>query len=111
LYSCNAGNLTQYRYGTEKESGKGNVASVFSTKVKNGIVIAYDGNVGFGKTFLSNFGIGGYAPRLSNKQDSYYKILNRYHIKSRQPPIGIVRYYGGEYKVYGYFPDTEIVSR
>ena len=106
LYSCNSGNLDQYLDGTEDNRGSGNVASVFSTKVANGVVKAYDGNVGFGIKILGNLGIGGYRPRLSNDQSKFDEITKHYKHYHREPR-GVLTYYNGEYKPFGYFPNTQ----
>lgn len=107
LYSCNAGHLDQF------SKGGCNVASVFSNKIKGegdkGIVYAYDGNVGFGPSYISKFTDKfGYEPRLSNKQSSFHSITKKYNNSiSHKNPIGIVLYNKGKRLPNDYVSNTQ----
>ena len=87
IYGCNSGNLsTYYKYNT-------NIALELS-KIVNGDVYAYDGNVAFGPTWANPFKkYGKYEDRLSNIQKGYIKIAleNKWFRK----PIGKIKYKEG----------------
>ncbi|MDE7062632.1 MAG: hypothetical protein K2O73_05225, partial [Lachnospiraceae bacterium] len=98
LYSCNAGSMAAYKTVGE------NVASVLSTKVEDGIVYGYDGNVAFGKGAWM-FWEHSYEDRLSHSQRGFHDIETTYKVPHSKPKGKLV-YMNGEYKKYGYFPNT-----
>lgn len=100
LLSCNAGNLLTYY-----DEGE-NLASAMSKKVINGNTYAYDGNVSFGKSPWDIFGKDiGKASRLATNQEGFEKIAKNKNAPGREP-LGKITYYNGEYKPYGYYPNT-----
>jgi len=103
LYSCNAGNYLVYLNENE------NVASVLSTRIENAAVYGYDGNVAFGKGAWK-FWSHSYEDRLSHSQKHYYEVAARYGVLYSEP-MGKLAYYNGEYKRYGWYPNTKIEYR
>ena len=104
LLSCNAGNLLTY-YNEEE-----NLASVLSKKVINGNTYAYDGNVSFGKSPWDIFGKDiGKSSGLATNQHGFNEIAKKYNVSGRKP-LGKITYYNGEYKPYGYYPNTSILA-
>ena len=105
LLSCNGGNvLTYYNEGE-------NLASVFSKKIINGNLYAYDGNVSFGRPVWAVWQPDiGKSSRLATNQSGFNDIADHYGAKDRTP-LGKVTYYNGEYKPYGYYPNTVITGR
>ncbi len=101
ILACNTGNLDPYF------AGNANVASIMSQKI-SGVVYAYDGNVSFGRSPLRpwepNIGL---SSRLSTTQIGFNKIVS-YYGKSGRSPKGKLTYYNGEYKAYGYYPNTRL---
>lgn len=102
MLSCNSGHLGAYYFYE-----KGNFASALSTKVKNGVVYGYDGNVGFGwdpitieeSKYNPNNIDYKYQSRLSWNQEGYYEInirtkSNKY-VAMMTPPKGRLKYSNG----------------
>ena len=101
IMACNAGNIDPYNAGNK------NVASVMSTLI-SGVTYAYDGNVSFGKSMWNITGKDiGKSSRLATTQYGFNKIT-KYYGKSGRKPKGKLTYYQGEYKPYGYYPNTTI---
>ena len=101
ILACNAGNLDPYF------AGVGNVASIMSQKI-SGVTYAYDGNVSFGRPIWQLWGEDiGMSSRLSTTQYSFNEIV-AYYGKAGRTPKGKLTYYNGEYKSYGYYPNTSI---
>ena len=69
---------------------------------------AYDGNVSFGRSLLKSWGEDiGMSSRLSTTQLSFNRIVAFYGHAGREPK-GKLAYYNGEFKAYGYYPNTSI---
>ena len=101
LLGCNTGNLDLYW------SEGSNVASVMSNRI-SGVTYAYDGNVSFGKSSLKPWDKDiGLSSRLSTRQISFNRIAAANGRKGRTP-MGKIQYYQGEYKIYGYYPNTRL---
>ena len=105
LLSCNAGNLLTYWNEGE------NLASALSKKVMGGNTYAYDGNVSFGKAQWDIWGKDiGKSSRLATNQHGFNEIAKKYNAVGRRP-LGKITYNNGEYKPYGYYPNTSINAK
>jgi len=72
LLSCNTSNESLYDYqGT-------NVSDTFRDKPNINRVYGFDGSMGFGESKRSVLPNAALYPRLSNKQDRYYSINDKY---------------------------------
>ena len=101
LLGCNTGNLDLYW-----DNGN-NVASVMSKRV-SGVTYAYDGNVSFGKSSAKPWDKDiGLSSRLSTRQRSFNRIASA-HNREWRTPMGKIKHYQGEYKLYGYYPNTRL---
>ena len=84
LQACNAGHIDALFMRKDKE----NVASVLSQRVKDGVVYAWDGSVGFHFFFSKQ-------ARLSKKQSHFEWLIEKENYPTRRP-LGQVKYKNGE---------------
>ncbi|MDP4183287.1 MAG: RHS repeat-associated core domain-containing protein, partial [Bacillota bacterium] len=85
INSCNSGHLGVASTGAD------NLASTFKKTGTIKEVYAWDGSVGFGPGGVQSLWSDNYAPRLSNKQESFYQINKKYGIEGTKP-TGQVKY-------------------
>lgn len=105
LLSCNAENLLTYWNEGE------NLASALSKKVIDGNTYAYDRNVSFVKAQWDIWGKDiGKSSRLATNQHGFNEIAKKYNAVGRRP-LGKITYNNGEYKPYGYYPNTSINAK